>query len=102
MRCYNTAAYQPRGASARQTADAKLVDVANGVVEWPCGEDRGIVAQVIEHAVAERMREVTTADIPNVAARLGFVMPAEASGQDWDQRALGRLRATIREAGKYS
>ena len=43
--------------------------------------------------------DLTTADIPTEAARLGFVMPAGASTATWDQDGKARLLAAVAAAG---
>lgn len=89
---YDATRYQPKGDIRSRLEDAKLVDIAEGVVNWPQGEDRGIVTQVIEHAHQNDFSQYIAADIPQIAQQMGFVAPVEASRADWDQRALARVQ----------
>ena len=85
---YNASNYAPRNNLA--LFDASLVDVAGGVINWPVGQDRGIVTQAIEYAHNNGLNQYTTADIPRIAQQMAFVAPSEASGGDWDQNAKAR------------
>ena len=89
---YDATGYRPRDKISPRLMDAKLVDIAEGVVNWPTGEDRGIVTQAIEFAHHNRLGQYTTADIPQLAQQMSFSAPSEASQPDWDQRALQRVK----------
>lgn len=86
---YDASNYAPR--NNQGLFDASLMDIAEGVVNWPVGQDRGIVSQAIEYAHNNGLDHYTTADIPRIAQQMGFVAPAEASGDDWDRNAKGQV-----------
>jgi hypothetical protein len=88
---YDASNYAPRDDIVHLLVDATLVDIAEGVVNWPAGEDRGVVTQAIEHAYINDLRQYTAADIPQLAQQMGFVAPNEASTQQWDQSAKRRV-----------
>lgn len=89
---YDASNYSSGENISRILYDASLVDIAEGVVNWPTGEDRGIVTQCIEYAFQNDLDQYTTADIPRIAQQMGFAAPGEASRADWDKRALRRAR----------
>jgi hypothetical protein len=76
-----------------------LFELGQGIAVWPTGEDRGVVTQAVWHAVQHNDYTSTTNDIPNMVTRYGFTMPAEASLNDWDQRAKARLLEEVRRSG---
>ena len=78
-----------------------LVSIAQGVMNWPTGADRGIVTQAILWALSTNQPQYTTADFPSIALAQGFVQPVEASTALWDQGARDRMRAIINAAGTY-
>jgi hypothetical protein len=86
---YDASNYAPR--NRHSLIDASLVDIAEGVVNWPVGQDRGIVTQVIEYAHNNGLYQYTTDDIPRIAQQMGFVAPSEAAGNNWDQNAKERV-----------
>ena len=88
---YDASNYAPRDNIANLLVDATLVDIAEGVVNWPTGQDRGIVTRAIEHAHTNNLRQYTAADIPRLAQQMGFVAPTEASGPQWDKNAWQRV-----------
>lgn len=98
---YDATAYTPRAWRANRIVTAKLVDIDQGVVNWPAPEDAGIVTQVIQLAVDGAFTELTTSDIPQIAQFFGFQMPADAATPQWDQRGLRRVLAAITAAGTY-
>lgn len=70
---------------------ATLDALASGVVNHPTGEDRGILTQVIEWAVANgQAANYTTDDVQMIADQQGFVAPAESRNFHWDVKALVR------------
>ena len=88
---YDAANYAPRDDIAHLLVDATLVEIAEGVVNWPTGQDRGIVTQAIEYAYNNDLRQHTAADIPQLAQQMGFVAPADATGIQWDNSAKQRV-----------
>ncbi|KAK4541804.1 hypothetical protein LTR36_007336 [Oleoguttula mirabilis] len=99
---YDAAGYTPRPQDAASLYNAKLVHVAGGVVNWPVGQDRGVVTQAIEYAVRNNRTDVTTVDIPRLAQVQGFAMPTEAAGTQWDQLGRVRMLNAIKAAGTYA
>ena len=97
---YDATPYQPRR-DINISNPSTLVEIARGVLNWPSGQDAGAVTQAIQWAVANNQVNLTTADIPQMVAQLGFVKPNDANTIDWDQRARTRLRADIQAAGTY-
>ena len=86
---YDASNYAPR--NRQGLMNASLVNIAGGVVNWPAGQDRGIVSQVIEYAHNNGFDQYTTADIPRIAQQMGFAAPSEAVGGNWDQNARARV-----------
>ena len=98
---YDASQYQPRPQHASSLVTASLADIARGVVNWPTGQDRGIVTQVIEHAHRNNLAQYTTDDIPMLAQQMAFRAPSEASATQWDQHAHQRARQIVEQAGTY-
>ena len=88
---YDATNYVPKINIANELNDESLLVIAQGVVNWPTGQDRGIVSQAIEHAVQGGLRQFTTADIPQLTQQLGFVQSNEVAGGQWDQNARQRV-----------
>lgn len=100
---YDASTYAPRGAntSIANLTTASLLDVAQGVVNWPAPEDRGLVTRVIELAIDNNWPEITVDDIPQIGQFFGFTVPAEAGRSEWDERARERVLAAVAQAGPY-
>lgn len=99
---YDVSTYTPRdNISTSSLFTAKLVDIAEGVKNFPKGEDRGVVTQAIEYAVRNQLDGLTTADIPQLAAQQGFQDPFDSFGSEWDQHAEERMEARIELTGNY-
>ncbi|KAK3697496.1 hypothetical protein LTR37_017442 [Vermiconidia calcicola] len=98
---YDASNYAPRSTIAGSLAPKKLIDIANGVVNWPTGEDRGIATQAIELANHNGLIQYTTLDIPWLSFQYAFSSPSESLKATWDQTALQRARQTIEQAGTY-
>lgn len=97
---YDATNYAPREVIPTMF-DAKLVDIAQGVVYWPKNDDRGVVTQAIEYAVQDNRQDLTTAHIPHLVAELGLQEPSDASSPLWDQRGRERNEARIELTGNY-
>ena len=93
---YDATNYRPKSTvNMNRLTDATLLELGNGIHNWPTGADRGIVTQCIEHAVQNNDQTLMVRDIPRLAQQLGFAMPAEATGTQWDQRANHRVRIIV-------
>jgi hypothetical protein len=92
VKSYDATSYRPCDSISPRLMDAKLVDIAEGVVNWPTGEDRGIVTQGIEYAHQHSLSQYTTADTPQLAKQMNLAAPTEASQPDWDQLTLQRVK----------
>ena len=98
---YDASNYQPRPRHASSLAIAPLVEIAQGVVNWPTGQDRGIVTQAIEYAHQNGLAQYNTTNIPLLAQQMGFAAPNEASSTQWDQNARERAKQLVEQAGTY-
>lgn len=99
---YDASAYAPRdNVPASSMFTAKLVDIARGVQNFPKGEDCGVVTQAIDYAVRNRRDDLTTADIPRLAAQHGFQDPLDSFTTQWDQHGQDRIEARIELTGNY-
>ena len=47
---YDASGYRPRASVASLLPAASLIDISEGIVNWPVGQDRGTVTQAIEYA----------------------------------------------------
>lgn len=102
VKSYDASNYAPRDTHVNVLEDATLVDIAKGVVNWPTGQDRGIVTQAIEYAFNNDLHQYTSANIPGLAQQMGFTAPAEASTDQWDQNACQRVEQIAGPAPKKS
>ncbi|KAK3680691.1 hypothetical protein LTR37_021104 [Vermiconidia calcicola] len=98
---YDASNYAPRSTIASSLAPNKLIDIANGVVNWPTGEDRGLVTQAIEFTSENALIQYTTLDIPWLSFQHTFSSPNESLTTTWDHATLQRARQTIEQAGTY-
>ena len=98
---YDASQYAPKAGFASALEAATLIDIAQGVVNWPMGQDRGIVTQVIEYAHQNGLAQYTTVHVPQLAQQFGFMAPNEASTTRWDQNARVRAERIVDQAGAY-
>ncbi|KAF7197951.1 hypothetical protein HII31_00665 [Pseudocercospora fuligena] len=82
------------------TTQLTFLEMWQGVVNHPTGQDAGVLTQILHWASQQGdfyMSTHTVTDIPNIVAanQNRFVLPQEATRPDWDQRALQRLRANV-------
>lgn len=101
-------AWQPGETVAKRIArkaipsllDVSLLDCASGVINWPQGEDVGIVSQCITLAVMYQMPDWRVSDIPWLAQQYNCLFTPEASNcVQWDRNALVRLQQTLLDNG---
>ncbi|QIX00398.1 hypothetical protein AMS68_005915 [Peltaster fructicola] len=80
--------------------NARLVTLAQGVVNAPLGQDRGLVAQAIEIAVRDARLDWYVTDIPSVVQQYGLQLPPEAANiARWDINARARFHTRLTAAG---
>ena len=84
---YDASMYAPRSSNTSALFNASLTDIAEGVVNWPTGQDRGIVTHVLEYAQQNSFSQYTTSDIPQLAQDWGIFTPSDALTTQWDQNA---------------
>jgi hypothetical protein len=95
---YNATSYAPRPSERVTLKTATLVDLAQGVVHWPGGEDRGLITQTIEYAHQHGLAQYTVDDIPRLAQQLGATAPSKSNTTQRDQNALRRSREAVEQA----
>jgi hypothetical protein len=67
------------------------VDLADGVVNWPQDEDRGVVTQCVEIAFVNNLLYYTVSDIPVMSGYLGFSGPAASETSQCKSFPICRL-----------
>ena len=98
----HTTSYRPRAyIESSELKDESLVACAQGVIDWPAGQDRGIFTQCVEHACSTRNIRLMISDVPSITDYFGFEMPVEATGGQWDQNAAIRVHDTLEGRSSY-
>ncbi|GIZ36767.1 hypothetical protein CKM354_000023400 [Cercospora kikuchii] len=75
-----------------------LHQLTNGVVNFPVGQDAGVLTQALQWAQAQgnaALTTYTTDDLPAIIAAQGFTNPADALTPDWDKTALARALLNV-------
>ncbi|KAK4632081.1 hypothetical protein CLAFUW4_02457 [Fulvia fulva] len=104
---YDTTGWNPPHANTPPLTSKTLIplptnlsDVANGVTNWPQGEDRGLFTKVMEWAQANNvLHQYTVRDVMRLAndqANGIGGLPAEARTHEWDQGGLERTRGIVK------
>jgi len=76
-----------------------LFDIGRDIVNFPTQEDRGLLAQAVQWAVRTGDMTATTDDIQGLAQHHGWMYPADAGTDQWDQRGRTRMMVILRAAG---
>lgn len=94
---YDITAWNPPHGRALNNEPPTLLQVSNGVINWPQGEDRGVFTKVMEWARDNnRLHLYTIRDVlaiaNNPANGIGG-QPSEAQTPDWDKEGWKRTKA---------
>lgn len=87
--------YSPPRGQNTLPEPARLIDVINGVINWPTGQDAGQLTQALRYAQANGLLQQTTRDLPGIVLQQGFVVQTQANTTQYDLRAVERLNNAV-------
>ncbi|KAK0824623.1 hypothetical protein LTR73_007673 [Friedmanniomyces endolithicus] len=96
---YDTTSYLPVPKKVSKLHPVALFDIGRDIVNFPTQEDRGLLAQAVQWAVRTGDMTATTDDIQGLAQHHGWMYPADAGTDQWDQRGRTRMMVILRAAG---
>lgn len=87
--------YEPPRGQTTLAQPARLLDVINGVQNWPSDQDRGQLTEALLYAQANGLLQQSTRDLANIVVQQNYTVVTDASTTDWDLRAVERLNNAV-------